>query len=101
MEYIQTEAESQVAPHVLRPNLDEAGRHLAALAPTAETFCFQTFDDDKERKDPRLARTLHGSLAEHGQTLINLNNRDAGVFVAVNEIAFGKPRKTENVDRVR
>ncbi|HOB93475.1 MAG TPA: DNA-primase RepB domain-containing protein [Aquabacterium sp.] len=47
-------------------------------------FTFQTFDDNKHRKDIRLARVLHGNLAQHAEALISLQARGAGVFVMVN-----------------
>jgi hypothetical protein len=64
-------------------NLEEASRFLQRLAPDGE-ITFQTFDDDKKRKNRFLARVLHGSLEQHAQDLIDLNNRGAGVFVMVN-----------------
>jgi hypothetical protein len=60
---------------------------------------FQLFDD--RGRNPRLARTLHGSLEELAPTLIRLNQEGAGIFAPVNEIVPGKPRRTENVVRVR
>ena len=67
----------------LTPSLAEANRFLHLLDPQGE-FTFQTFDDDKDRKDPRLARVLHGTLAQHARALIGLQARRAGVFVMVN-----------------
>lgn len=46
---------------------------------------FQTFDDNKERKDGRLAHVYHGTLAEHADKLTRLNKDGAGIFVTVNE----------------
>ena len=85
----------------LVPDLDEALRFLRVLGPTTERFCFQTFDDVPGRKDPSLARTLHGTLTELVSVLVNLNNRGAGVFVTINEVANNQPREAENVTRVR
>jgi hypothetical protein len=82
------------------PNQKEAARFLAALDPEATFFTFQTFDDNKERKDQKLVRVLHGSLAEHWPTLQSLNEQGAGIFVTVNE-TDGKGRKKENIVRVR
>ncbi len=48
-------------------------------------FTFQTFDDDKLRKSPGLARVLHGTLDEHYVELTRLQQQGAGVFVMVNE----------------
>ena len=76
-----------------------AERFLRALDSAALTFCFQTFRD--AGMDKSLARTLNGSLHALQQELVQLNTRGAGVFVAVNEIAAGKPRRAEHVVRVR
>lgn len=80
--------------------LSEAARFLAAIDPDATSFTFQTFDDNKERRDPRLARILHGSLAQHSAELQRLNKLGAGVFVTINE-TDGKGRKSANITRVR
>lgn len=77
-------------------NLDEARTFLASLG---SGFTFQTFDESgSKRKD--LITTLHGSLAEHTETLIRLNKQGAGVFVMVNE-GDGKARRAGNVRAVR
>jgi hypothetical protein len=81
------------------PNVTAANAFLAALDPKG-TFTFQTFDDQKERKDKRLARILHGTLAQHLAVLTSLQQRGAGVFVMVNE-GDGKGRSAKNVIRVR
>jgi hypothetical protein len=83
----------------LTPNVVMAKAFLNALDPTG-TFTFQTFDDNKERKDGRLARILHGTLDEHLATLTKLQQQGAGVFVMVNE-GDGKGRAATNVLRVR
>ena len=79
-------------------DLEAAERFLAFLRATRCTF--QTFDDNAERKDQRLASILHGSLAEHANELVRLNRLGAGTFVAVNE-TDGQGRKRENIKRVR
>jgi hypothetical protein len=88
----------------LTPDLTEAERFLAALAPgsNSATRCwtFQTFDDNKDRKDQHLARVLHGSLDEHAATLAQLNAQGAGIFVTVNETNL-RGRTTENIVKVR
>ena len=81
------------------PDLDEAKGFLRCLDPDARSFTFQTFDDC-EPKDSRLARTLHGTLAEHADTLCDLNRRGAGVCVAVN-ITDGRGRARPNITSVR
>lgn len=83
----------------LIPDLGMAEAFLNALDPGGR-FTFQTFDDDKERKDRSLAKIFHGSLSEHAEELATLQQRGAGVFVMVNE-GDGKGRTAGNVTRVR
>lgn len=71
------------------PDLDEAQRFLDALAPNG-VFTFQTLDDvvlpdGKKRGDGRLSKVLHGTLDQHNDKLLQLNQDQAGVFVMVNE----------------
>ena len=80
--------------------LSEAERFLACLDPVAKFFTFQTFDDNSERKDPKLVKVLHGTLAEHAAKLQRLNDKGAGIFVTANE-TDGKGRKADNVVRIR
>lgn len=89
----------------LELNRGEAERFLRALDPSAETWTFQTFDDDRERKaanrghDP-FARVFHGTLDEHWPELTRLNRKGAGIFVTINE-TDGRGRGTKNIKRVR
>src|SRR5262249_36747829 len=73
---------------------------LTALDPNTNQFTFQTFDDNEDRKDKSLARVLHGTLAQHFETLVKLNNRGAGIFVTVNVTDF-KGRSAKNIVGVR
>lgn len=82
------------------PDFDQAARFLTRLDETAERWTFQTFDDNKARKDSTLARILHGTLTEHWQELCELSSRGAGVFITVNE-TNGKGRKVADIIRVR
>ena len=61
---------------------------------------FLTFGEGGAKGKPRFTRPLHGTLAEHAETLAGLNARGAGVFVMVNE-GDSKGRKATNVQRVR
>lgn len=79
-------------------DLEEAQRFLNWLG--AKNCSFQSFDDHAERKDSRLASIRHGSLGDHADKLIELNQRGAGVFVAMNETDL-KGRQQENIKRVR
>jgi hypothetical protein len=87
-------------PAALEPDRDEAERHLTALDPNTNKFTFQALDDNSDRKDGRLTKILHGTLAQHFKTLVKLNNRGAGVFVCVCVTNF-KGRKQENIIGVR
>ena len=77
-----------------------AEQFLTLLAEGAEEFTFQTFDDNKSRKDPLLTKILHGSLDRHFDDLIDLNAKGAGIFVTVNETDL-KGRSTANILDVR
>jgi hypothetical protein len=83
------------------PTVDkaEAARFLALLDPEAKGFTFQTVDDSKKGKGA-LARILNGTLDQHWDTLVKLNNQGAGVFVCVNE-TDGTGRKAANITRAR
>jgi len=67
----------------LTPSRDQAEKFLQLLDPQG-IFTFQTFDDDKVRKNLGMARVLHGSLAQHWDELALLNQRGAGIFIMVN-----------------
>src|SRR5262245_34868925 len=88
-------ADERPDPASLEPDYDEAERHLTALDPNTDRFTFQTFDDNEDRKDGRLAKILHGTLAQHFKTLVKLNNRGAGIFVCVAITDF-KGRSAKN-----
>lgn len=89
-----------VQSKTLLPDLVMAQRYLTLLDETAESFVFQTFDDDKQRKNKGLAAIREGSLSQHSQTLTRANAAGAGVFVTVNK-SDGKGRKLENITRIR
>lgn len=82
------------------PDLDQAARFLTWLDEGAESFTFQTFDDNKARKDMRMARVLVGDLETHGDALTRGNVAGAGVFVTIN-VTDGQGRKKSNVTRIR
>lgn len=80
-------------------NQDAAERFLCALD-SEERFTFQSFDDDRERKDTGLARILHGTLDQHWTSLERLNEKGAGIFVTINQTDL-KGRLAKNIIRVR
>ena len=53
----------------------------------ADDLTIQTFDDEKTNgaSRPRLAGIIHGPLVDSHEDLVHLNERGAGVFVAVNQ----------------
>jgi hypothetical protein len=93
----------------IRPDRDEVERFLSALDPSPDArFAFQTFDDNKERRERRkktgekdpFPKIRHGTLARHWKELFNLNAEGAGVFVTVNA-TDGRGRERGNVTRIR
>jgi hypothetical protein len=76
-----------------------ASRFLKIIAPEGN-ITFQTFDDNKERKNSKLCKILHGNIDENLASLARLNTSGAGVFFMVNR-GDGKGRKSENVTNVR
>lgn len=88
---------SPIVP-VTIPDLDDARRFLAVLAQEGN-FTFQTFDDTPA-KNRDLIKVLHGSFAQHSDTLTKLSRRGAGIFVMVNA-GDSKGRKARNVQAVR
>ncbi len=81
--------------------IEEARDHVAALAGSpGAVVTFQTFDDDKGRRDPTLAHVLRGTLNEHAAELERLNGLGAGIFITVNG-TDGRGRAKENVVSVR
>lgn len=83
---------------MLEPDMNQAQRFLTLLAGD-EPVTFQTFDDGA-KKNPKLARILHGNLEEHAATLGALNAQGAGVFVMVNR-GDRLGRKAANVTGIR
>jgi hypothetical protein len=87
-------------PDQLTAEVEEAERFLELLDSGATEWVFQTFDDSDEER-AQLTRTLHGSLDECWAKLEQLNAAGAGVYVTINEIEPGKPRRTKYTRRVR
>jgi hypothetical protein len=77
-----------------------ADNFLTLLAEGVEEFTFQTFDDNKSRKDKSLTRILHGSIDQHFDELCRLKAKGAGIFVAVNQTDL-KGRSNANILDVR
>ena len=93
--------ETAVSSVELVPDRAEAARYIEALAGSPDAVVtFQTFDDLKTRKDRRLARILHGTLAEHLAQLRHLNAQGAGIYIMVNA-GDGQGRGEGNVTALR
>lgn len=97
---IENNVNVSVGVESLAPDYDLAVAFLTALDEEAETFCFLTLDDLKERGDKLLIRDLNGTLEEHWEQLAALNGRGAGIFVTVNK-TDGKARSNGNMVRAR
>lgn len=83
----------------MKVDLQAAERYLTTLDEEAEFFTWQTFDDAaKGRKG--LTKILHGTLENLSEKLIDLNDRGAGIYIAVNA-TDGRGRCAENIKRVR
>ena len=67
----------------LEPDLLQAEKFLTLLDEETEEFTFQTFDDAKEGRP--LARIFNGSLNDHWNKLVSLNNKGAGIYVTINK----------------
>ena len=90
---------STPTPRPKHTNLDhvQASKFLKLLNPKLADFTFQTFDDDRNRKNPTLTKIVQSQ--ERGK-LFQLHTQGAGVFVTINE-TDGRGRKSENIIRVR
>lgn len=73
---------------------------MTLLTHLGDSFTFQTFDDNADRKDSKLAHVYHGTLDMHANTLHALNAQGAGVYVTVNA-TDGKGRTAKNITAVR
>ena len=82
------------------PVKEEAEKFLRLLDSKSRSFTFQTFDDNKKRKYPSLTRVFHGSLDEHWDELVELNDKGAGIFVTINKTDV-RGRKEKNIIGVR
>lgn len=84
----------------LKVDLKQAQKLLNALDSNSSNFTFQTFDDNRARKNGALVRTFKGSLAEHAEALVALNESGAAVAVGVNDTG-DRERTNANVGRCR
>ncbi len=58
----------------------EAERYLQRLDPSAKSWTFQTFVDEKGKKNHNVTGILIGSLDDHWDKLVRRNRNGAGVF---------------------
>src|SRR6516165_3086856 len=80
-------------------DIEDAHKFLDRLS-TNQPHTFQTFDDDKDRKNQSLVRILHGTLDDVMTDLTFINAAGGGVYVCVNATDF-KGRRSENVTNIR
>lgn len=80
------------------PDLGHARQFIRLVDPSTPRFTFQVFDDNRERKDGKLARILE--LEGFAAELLDLYRKGTGVWVTVNE-TDGKGRKSANITRIR
>lgn len=80
----------------------EAKKFLDTLSQgnSSEVFHFQTFDDLKDSKRASLIRGLVGTLDQHFEELVQLNNQGAGVFVTVGRTE-GSKRNAKSIVKIR
>jgi AAA domain/RepB DNA-primase from phage plasmid len=83
------------------PDREEARKFLRRLDTDGGDFVFQTFDDSQTRRNPALARTLHGTLELHWSALESLSRQGAGIFVCINRTNRIGKRTKENVIAAR
>jgi len=81
-------------------SIAEAEKFLELLDPEASAFIFQTYDDNDERTNPSLSRSLCGSLKTHAASLASLNAEGAAVAVCINEMK-GEQRNNDSIKRYR
>jgi hypothetical protein len=80
------------------PDFEQTHTFLELLT-EGEPITFQTFDDSPAGR-MKLAHILHGTLPQHQDQLLCLNQQGAGVYVMVNK-GDGKGRSAGNVTGVR
>jgi hypothetical protein len=79
------------------PLNEPAIKFLTLLSPQLSGITFQTFDDDKARKNPALTKVIQ---FQGFKELLQLNAQGAGIFITVNE-TDERGRKKENITHVR
>ncbi len=84
-------------------NYNEAKKFLDTLSRDNqnEIFHFQTFDDLKGAKRASLVKVLVGTLEEHFDEMVHLNNQGAGVFVCINKVEDTKKREAKSISKIR
>lgn len=100
-----TTAPSDLPSPWSHPHWNDTMQYIAALTgvavnPERVSLCWQTFDDGPEKRGT-LARTIHGTFEDRCGELVRFNQDGAGIFVAVNAVPQGKPRKKPNITTAR
>lgn len=81
-------------------NFEEAQRFLTLLDESVSFHTFQTFDDNRDRKNPAYVKLEHGDLESKLPMLEELNGKGAGVYISVQEMD-GTGRKISCVKSIR
>lgn len=81
-------------------NFEEAQRFLTLLDESVSLHTFQTFDDDRDRKNPAYVKLEHGELESKFPMLEELNGKGAGIYISVQEMD-GTGRKITCLKTIR
>lgn len=88
-------------PEVTKPqiNLEDTEKFVRLFGDGPH--CFQTFDDDKKRKDPRLgSRDWYGTFDEYKDRLIEKNQDGAAITLCINQ-NDGAQRSKDHIVKIR
>lgn len=81
-------------------DFEEAQRFLTLLDESVSLHTFQTFDDDRDRKNPAYVKLEHGDLESKFPMLEELNGKGAGTYISVQEMD-GTGRKISCLKTIR
>ncbi|QXP89108.1 DNA-primase RepB domain-containing protein [Methylococcus capsulatus] len=85
----------------LQLDFAQAERFLKVLDPDRDEHLFQTFDDNKGRRNAALAHTRLGPLERFKDEFVRAQNAGAGIFYTVNLSDGSGKRAKDNIARVR
>lgn len=85
----------------LQLDFAQAERFLKILDPDRDEHLFQSFDDNKDRRNAALAHTRLGPLERFKDEFVRAQNAGAGIFYTVNLTDGSGKRTKDNIARVR